>query len=167
MTDAKSEGLCELAGLAQTIEHARKLCERNSVLRCAPLTLDRIGRDLDAAARKIRDIDISFDAPAHVQPITDAAAERFCEICEHAKGRPFAERLSLIRCLETLGGFASAKRPVLYGVDFAPLSLSWAIDGGGIHGGMIYHGPHDGNGSGSAPTFSVTLDNATGWRIHT
>jgi hypothetical protein len=34
-------------------------------------------------------------------------------------------------------------------------------------GGLIYHGPHDGHGSGAAPTFAVTLEPCTGWSIHT
>lgn len=35
------------------------------------------------------------------------------------------------------------------------------------NGGIIFHGKRDGYGSGSGPTFSVTLDKAEGWRIHT
>lgn len=34
-------------------------------------------------------------------------------------------------------------------------------------GGIIFHGKHDGFGSGSAPTFSVTLEPTNGWQIHT
>lgn len=36
-----------------------------------------------------------------------------------------------------------------------------------LNGGVIYHGPHDGYGSGGAPTFSVTLTPTVGWSIHT
>lgn len=36
-----------------------------------------------------------------------------------------------------------------------------------MNGGLIYHGPHDGFGSGSAPTFSACLTPTTGWSIHT
>jgi hypothetical protein len=36
-----------------------------------------------------------------------------------------------------------------------------------MNGGLIYHGPHDGYGSGGSPTFSVTVDKAEGWRVHT
>jgi|WetSurSiteA1Bulk_404760.scaffolds.fasta_scaffold32458_2 hypothetical protein len=36
-----------------------------------------------------------------------------------------------------------------------------------LNGGIIYHGPHDGFGSGSAPTFSVSLTPCKGWEIHT
>jgi hypothetical protein len=35
------------------------------------------------------------------------------------------------------------------------------------NGGIIYHGKHDGFGSGSAPTFSVCLEPTQGWQIHT
>jgi len=36
-----------------------------------------------------------------------------------------------------------------------------------MHGGLLYHGPHDGFGSGSAPVFAVTLEPCDGWSIHT
>jgi hypothetical protein len=35
------------------------------------------------------------------------------------------------------------------------------------NGGIIFHGKHDGFGSGSAPTFSVCLEATNGWSIHT
>ena len=34
-------------------------------------------------------------------------------------------------------------------------------------GGLIYHGPSDGFGSGAAPSFAVTLEPTNGWEIHT
>jgi len=37
----------------------------------------------------------------------------------------------------------------------------------GIHGGLIYHGPHDGFGDGGSPSFSVSLSKSQGWSIHT
>lgn len=36
-----------------------------------------------------------------------------------------------------------------------------------FNGGLIYHGPHDNGGDGSAPTFSVNLSPHDGWSIHT
>jgi hypothetical protein len=59
--------------------------------------------------------------------------------------------------------------------DFAPYSFSFVIESKDttgtwstwFNGGLIYHGPHDGNGSGSAPTFAVTLSPTLGWSIHT
>ena len=36
-----------------------------------------------------------------------------------------------------------------------------------LSGGLIFHGSHDGFGSGSAPTFAVTLERCDGWSIHT
>ena len=69
--------------------------------------------------------------------------------------------------------------------DFAPLSLTFgryhrdkyvlAHEHNQIesayagNGGIIYHGPHDNGGDGSAPTFSVSLnpDSNPHWRIHT
>jgi hypothetical protein len=55
--------------------------------------------------------------------------------------------------------------------DFAPLSLYFVAKypNGEFagNGGVIYHGPHDNGGDGSAPTFSVNLTPHTGWSIHT
>jgi hypothetical protein len=67
--------------------------------------------------------------------------------------------------------------------DYAPLSLSFSrygidqdwpiyetnrIPSAYIgNGGIIFHGKHDGYGSGAAPTFSVCLTPTSGWIIHT
>jgi len=56
--------------------------------------------------------------------------------------------------------------------DFAPLSMEFSIFKNDIlilYGGFIFHGRHDGFGSGGAPTFSVSLsmDKEPGWSIHT
>jgi hypothetical protein len=49
--------------------------------------------------------------------------------------------------------------------DHAPLSFGFAA--GSLCGGLIFHGPHDGYGSGQGPTFSVCLEPTTGWQLHT
>lgn len=56
--------------------------------------------------------------------------------------------------------------------DFAPQSLYFELYWEGefsMNGGMIFHGPHDGGGNGSAPTFSVSInpDSKPHWSIHT
>ena len=57
--------------------------------------------------------------------------------------------------------------------DFAPRSFEFVRIGkrGNVmlNGGIIYHGPHDGYGSGSAPSFSVSIDDSKEirWEIHT
>jgi len=56
--------------------------------------------------------------------------------------------------------------------DFAPQSLYFVKkvnDEFRGNGGMIFHGQHDSGGKGSAPTFSVSIDNSTKprWSIHT
>ncbi len=54
--------------------------------------------------------------------------------------------------------------------DHAPLSFYFVRKKGEVitcNGGVIFHGPHDGFGSGSAPTFSVTMNKTIGWSIHT
>ena len=56
--------------------------------------------------------------------------------------------------------------------DFAPLSLYFERKKNDVfngNGGFIFHGQHDGGGNGSAPTFSVSIENNTRsrWSIHT
>jgi hypothetical protein len=58
--------------------------------------------------------------------------------------------------------------------DFAPYSFSIVLkrwDKGEyvywMSGGLIFHGNHDGYGSGSYPTLSVTVEKTDGWSIHT
>jgi hypothetical protein len=36
-----------------------------------------------------------------------------------------------------------------------------------FNGGLLFHSPHDGLGSGAGPTFACTLTPTTGWSIHT
>ena len=76
--------------------------------------------------------------------------------------------------LETYGGDATRSRTRLF-IDSAPYSFGFLLerkDGEGewvtlFEGGLIFHGAHDGHGSGAAPTFAVTLTPVTGWSIHT
>jgi hypothetical protein len=56
----------------------------------------------------------------------------------------------------------------------APRSFEFAVeravaDGweATLFGGLLFHGPYDGFGSGSAPTFAVSLTSTVGWSIHT
>lgn len=56
--------------------------------------------------------------------------------------------------------------------DFAPRSFYFVRKMQGQfrgNGGIIFHGRHDGFGSGQAPSFSVSLDNSpvSRWEIHT
>jgi Domain of unknown function (DUF4120) len=59
--------------------------------------------------------------------------------------------------------------------DGAPLSFAFVMikksDDGSerywFNGGLIFHGKHDGFGSGSGPAYAVTLDPTDGWSIHT
>jgi len=57
--------------------------------------------------------------------------------------------------------------------DFAPLSFGFTRkdDAGNFrgNGGIIFHGNHDGYGSGSAPSFSVSIEHeqTDRWQIHT
>lgn len=54
--------------------------------------------------------------------------------------------------------------------DFAPMSFFFVIEARSavgewrslFEGGLVFHGHHDGNGSGSAPTFAVTLEPTDG-----
>lgn len=57
--------------------------------------------------------------------------------------------------------------------DFSPLSFEFRMNKRATGqmwfcGGLIFHGRHDGFGSGSAPTFAVTLEAVDeDWSIHT
>lgn len=79
---------------------------------------------------------------------------------------------SFQRCIETLQRLAgNARGKARLYRDFAPLSFGFSViraDGRAwIHGGLIFHGPHDGGGNGGAPTYSVSLEPTEGWSLHT
>ncbi len=79
--------------------------------------------------------------------------------------------------LAYLGEYAGGvnTRCVLY-KDFAPASFEFVMQrrkdenaewNYWFNGGLIFHGAHDGFGSGAAPTLAVTLSPSDGWDIHT
>jgi len=98
-----------------------------------------------------------------------------------ALAKKFAESIkdeSLQRCLDRLEqvekSYAENGRRVQTNIfnDFAPLSFEFSryeVDTAKFlgNGGIIFHGNHDGYGSGQSPTFSVCLEPTTGWSIHT
>ena len=58
--------------------------------------------------------------------------------------------------------------------DFAPYSFGFLmrLRRGGkyldwFNGALIFHGPHDGGGDGTAPTLAVCLQPTVGWTVHT
>ena len=75
---------------------------------------------------------------------------------------------SLQECFDNLSKWGN---PITIFTDWDEMSFQFAehLPNGvrGICGGIIYHGSRDGFGAGIAPTFSVTLDRAEGYRIHT
>lgn len=91
------------------------------------------------------------------------------EVKAHANTIGLSDNLQ--KSLDRLLDIAENTGGVCYlGYDFAPFSFSFAIvreEKTILNGGVIFHGPHDGNGSGSAPTYSVSLSPSTGWQIHT
>ncbi len=107
----------------------------------------------------------------HVQ-FTDEASIQF-DMCMQFLGdiEDVAIRAKLLTTLqigfETIARFGSPSQPSRVYQDFAPLSFGWQAGKGSLAGGLIYHGPHDGFGSGGAPTYSVSIDNVNGWSIHT
>jgi hypothetical protein len=81
---------------------------------------------------------------------------------------------SLAGRLEYLEKYGGDKMRVKLFKDFAPFSFGFVIEqkhGDGwqhvFTGGLIFHGPQDGLGSGSGPTFSSTVTPTIGWSIHT
>jgi len=98
---------------------------------------------------------------------------------ELAEARVHAERMSLadqleerLRFLEEYAGGENTRCRLF--PDFAPYSFEFVmqrrVKGEWIYwfaGGLIYHGPHDGHGSGAGPAFAVTVEPTRGWSIHT
>ena len=85
----------------------------------------------------------------------------------HPNGRSFAECINRLQDIEK-----DHKDWSCYLLsDFAPMSLYFVFRNQSnnvkMNGGVIYHGKHDGFGSGAAPSFSMTLESTDGWRIHT
>jgi len=87
---------------------------------------------------------------------------------------------SLQKCLNRLGSRETDL--LVISNDFAPYSFLFGcydIDKEGdriikdvkcrltLNGGIIFHGKHDGGGNGSSPTYSVCIESANGWKIHT
>jgi hypothetical protein len=95
-----------------------------------------------------------------------------------AQGAPACSLKSRLDYLEGYGGKNEAgedtSRVRLF-KDWSPYSFGFVIERRGqdgcwkhfMNGGLLYHGAHDGNGSGAAPTFAVTLTPTSGWSIHT
>jgi hypothetical protein len=93
--------------------------------------------------------------------------------------RAFADKVGLRPQLETrlsyLERYAAPKRTrCMLAPDPAPYSFSFVMEldrgAGWTHwfdGGLLYHAPHDGHGSGSMPTLSVTVSPTMGWAVHT
>lgn len=94
--------------------------------------------------------------------------------------RAYADKVGLRTQLETklayLDRYAAPRRSrCVLSPDFAPHSFNFTMeletkDGEWtvwFEGGLVYHGPHDGHGSGALPTLTVSIDPAMGWQIHT
>ena len=97
--------------------------------------------------------------------------------------KAFAERVGLLeqlegklKWLEEYGGKGSSKVELMSDFGGGPSFVfnvygrdprTGFIDKLRFNGGLIYHGPSDGFGSGSAPSFAVTLEPTNGWEIHT
>jgi len=105
---------------------------------------------------------------------TSRAEEALAEARRHAEKAGLVEDLQ--KNLDYLGTYAGAERTrCRLFPDFAPYSFEFVmekLDSEGqwkrwFNGGLVYHGGHDGHGSGSAPTLAVTVSPTTGWSIHT
>ena len=102
--------------------------------------------------------------------ITDNSNGRLDEIKTFAKENNMLE--SFNETFSRLETYSDKGYTVTLYSDFAPHSLYFEITLNEkfiLNGGFIFHGSHDGYGSGGAPTFSVCIDpdNKPGWSIHT
>jgi len=77
--------------------------------------------------------------------------------------------------LDYLANYGQSETRCLLYKDFAPKSFRFVMerradDGGFVYwfnGGLVFHGNHDGYGSGAAPTLCVCVNPTDGWAIHT
>jgi len=102
--------------------------------------------------------------------------EYFEEVKRHAEEIGLADNLQ--KSLDYLDTFAEhgdrGKTRCRLFKDFAPYSFDIRMerrtkDGGyepWWNGGLIFHGPHDGFGSGAFPTLSVSINPEHGWQVH-
>jgi len=102
--------------------------------------------------------------------ITDLSNGRLDEIKSFATTNGLTDSFS--KTFVRLESYSHEGNEVKLYTDFAPMSLYFEIFREGrfiLNGGMIFHGKHDGFGSGSAPTFSVSIDpeRSPHWEIHT
>jgi len=97
----------------------------------------------------------------------DDAWEQLSKCLDFLQANGYDQRMvrTLHVGLDTISGLAGKSSTARVHKDFAPLSFTWSANG--WFGGLIFHGQHDGFGSGSAPTFSVCLESTHGWSIHT
>ncbi len=115
-------------------------------------------------------------ASERIHPLIDCTNGKLDEALEFAEKRGDK---SLLECLDRLNRHDKVSREEYHRnvetsiyPDFVPLSFEFVrkdLDENRIrmNGGIIFHGSHDGFGSGSAPTFSVCLEPTSGWSIHT
>jgi hypothetical protein len=91
---------------------------------------------------------------------------------EHAKGETFRRGLETIQNISVNSGGQARLTNDTYKLptcDFYWV-ITRVVDGNTrmvMNGGLLYHGSHDGFGSGSGPTFAVTLSPTDGWSVHT
>ena len=102
--------------------------------------------------------------------IVDNSNGRLDEIKTFAKENNMLE--SFNETFSRLENYSDKGYTVTLYRDFAPLSMEFSIKDNDkliLYGGFIFHGAHDGYGSGGAPTFSVNInpDNKPGWSLHT
>ncbi len=105
---------------------------------------------------------------ANIQFSSEGAATLFKEMRQ--KTKHLGEH-SLDACILNLLSWNPWDATIHIGRDFDELSFTFRetyADGRkGICGGILYHGPRDGFGSGNGPTYGVTLEPTNGYSIHT
>jgi hypothetical protein len=97
--------------------------------------------------------------------LTEGKLDVAKEFARQKKDTTLDEQLSHLEKIDHIHGTETKLMP-----DFAPYSFYFERFSNGkfvSNGGIIFHGIHDGFGSGQAPTFSVCLEKTSGWAIHT
>ena len=100
-----------------------------------------------------------------------SSEETFLQIQECRRMSEHLKEHSLDACLIRLLNWNPWNATITIGRDFDEKSFTFREtlpDGrSGICGGIIWHGPADGYGSGQGPAHAVTLEPTTGYSIHT
>jgi hypothetical protein len=163
----------EVADLGAVAEHDRKTnphTDDHVVERISP-TVEEFFKLRDVAIAEERKGKIGVHCAEGRLRIADEVHFKKVEDFAASIGKLSAFYDAILRLVGEGVYFGKPARVELF-QDFAPASFDFTIAADGqirMNGGLIFHGPHDGWGSGAAPSFSVSLSDSreARWETHT